>query len=241
MIKFRCIQILIILLISNVLGANDYEKLNLAANMFTQDELVGKIRPSKDSTFINIPSNYATHAYMYMRKEAFDSYERMYEAALKDGIELRIISATRTYYQQKRIWENKWDNLSHLSPESRADKILQYSSIPGISRHHWGTDIDFISVSNSYWMNAGVRVYEWLSENAHKYGYCQPYTDDENREGFNSEPWHWSYKPIAKFFHKQYMLASPLKLISDFKGSDVVVKEALIEEYVDGISDELKM
>ncbi|NJK84501.1 MAG: M15 family metallopeptidase [Saprospiraceae bacterium] len=45
------------------------------------------------------------------------------------------------------------------NPQERALKILKYSSMPGTSRHHWGTDIDLNSFSNSYFEQGEGKKY----------------------------------------------------------------------------------
>ena len=77
----------------------------------------------------------------------------MVEAAEKEGISFKIISGTRNYFEQKAIWERKWQKYTALEPIERAKKILEYSSMPSSSRHHWGTDIDLNSLNNSYFNN----------------------------------------------------------------------------------------
>ena len=109
-----------------------------------------------------IPSKYAIPANrkMYMRKLAYDAFEKMATAAKSDGITLKIISAFRSYYHQASIWNRKWNGNTKVdgndlsktesNPIARAMVILKYSSMPGTSRHHWGTDIDMNSLENSY-------------------------------------------------------------------------------------------
>ena len=36
-----------------------------------------------------------------------------------------------------------------MEPLQAIDKIIEYSTIPGTSRHHWGTDIDIIDASKT--------------------------------------------------------------------------------------------
>ncbi|MFM9004881.1 MAG: D-alanyl-D-alanine carboxypeptidase family protein [Flavobacteriales bacterium] len=41
---------------------------------------------------------------------------------------------------------------------------MKFSSMPGTSRHHWGTDIDLNSVEPSYFLSGkGLLIYQWLS------------------------------------------------------------------------------
>lgn len=111
----------------------------------------------------------------------------MHAAALKDSVQLVIISATRNFEAQKGIWEAKWTgerlvNDADISktipdPRQRALKILEYSSMPGSSRHHWGTDIDLNDLSDAHFQTGkGKKVYDWLRTHAQKFGFCQPYS-----------------------------------------------------------------
>ena len=75
----------------------------------------------------------------------------MYNAALLEGVELKIVSGTRNFHQQKSIWERKWNaNIKSMDSLSSVKEILKYSSMPCTSRHHWGTDIDLNDLNNSY-------------------------------------------------------------------------------------------
>ena len=59
----------------------------------------------------------------------------------------------------------------------KAIDILTYSSMPGTSRHHWGTDIDFNSLENSYFdAGDGLKVYEFLKRCGEELGFMQVYT-----------------------------------------------------------------
>ena len=113
----------------------------------------------------------------------------MAQAARQEGIALRIISATRNFAAQQRIWEAKWRgrrkvngqvlNIMVPNPTQRALKILEYSSMPGTSRHHWGTDIDLNALTNAYFTSGErvKKVYDWLQAHAAEYGFCQVYTE----------------------------------------------------------------
>ncbi|TNF32428.1 MAG: hypothetical protein EP314_00040, partial [Bacteroidetes bacterium] len=131
-----------------------------AQSIDSLDYVLGRFEPSKHPDFVVIPSAMANKEGMYLRKEALEAFIQMRDAARKEGVELVIVSATRNFNQQKRIWEAKWNgqrlvngqNLANTITDqaARAKEILKYSSMPGTSRHHWGTDIDINSVSPSY-------------------------------------------------------------------------------------------
>jgi len=82
-----------------------------------------------------------------LRKEAHDAFLAMKKAAYSDGLDIKIVSSYRNYYRQEAIWERKYMRFTEddgMDPFKAIDKIIEYSTIPGTSRHHWGTDIDII-------------------------------------------------------------------------------------------------
>ncbi len=211
--------------------------------------LLGKIVPSKDTAFVPIAQKYTTKSGIYLRRETYAAFEKMHAAAAAAGVKLTIISATRTFADQKGIWENKWDGHTLVGgkslaatvadPVERAKAILRYSSMPGSSRHHWGTDMDINSLENSYFDTGnGKKEYEWLHAHAAEFGFCQPYTliGAERPHGYQEERWHWSYMPIASRFLNAYRAAVHLSDIAGFKGSETATALNIIEHYVSGIA-----
>ena len=79
-----------------------------------------------------------------LRAEAHTAFINMQTAALKDGISIGAVSSYRSFAHQQRIWERKFksNKAKGLSDLANIKKIIEYSTIPGTSRHHWGTDID---------------------------------------------------------------------------------------------------
>ncbi len=91
-----------------------------------------------------------------------------------------------------------------LNNNERQVEILQASSAPGISRHHFGTDFDLFDpdMNPAEW-EAGrtfADEYSWLRRNASTYGFIQTFTATSTfmRMGYIEERWHWSYFPIAQ-------------------------------------------
>jgi zinc D-Ala-D-Ala carboxypeptidase len=206
--------------------------------------LLGKITPSKDTNFILVDSKYSWKK-NYMRKEAYKAFIKMYDVAKKEGISLSILSATRTFNEQKNIWEGKWTgkvmyygkNIATSYPDSveRSTYVLKYSSMPGTSRHHWGTDIDLNSMELAYYKSeTGKKLYSWLSNNASKFGFCQPYTekDSSRMSGYEEEKWHWSYFPLSSKFLKQYKERITYDDLKGFAGWQTARKISIIKNYV---------
>jgi zinc D-Ala-D-Ala carboxypeptidase len=219
-------------------------------NQFDSNYLTGKFDPAKHPDFTTIAPKHTTLTKAYLRKDAYDAFKSMYAAAEKEGIQLTIISATRNFAAQKKIWEDKWtgkrkmsdgSNLAKMTsdPNQRALQILAYSSMPSTSRHHWGTDMDFINLNNEYFEKGkGATAYQWLLKNAANYGFCQPYTpkDAARPNGYHEEKWHWSYLPIAQKLTEMYPKKVPYHQINGFIGHETAVSIDVIKNYVQGIN-----
>ena len=210
--------------------------------------IMGQFDPSTHPDFVLVDLQYADKEGMYLRKDAYNAFLQMYEHALRDSIQLQIRSATRNFYAQKRIWEGKWtgerliesgENLALTTPDSveRAKKILRYSSMPGSSRHHWGTDIDLNNFENDWFASGeGLKMYNWLVEHAHEYGYCQPYTAGRPH-GYFEERWHWSYTPVSARLTAYAKENLKNELITGFLGSETAKDIDIVKHYVLGINE----
>lgn len=204
-------KISFILFFAFTLSASAQEDLFLGASAY--DYLTGR----SANKMISFQANGRTHLFRADAKQAFDKMVAEYEKFRKEE-ELKTnkklppikpISAFRSYSDQKGIWDNKFTrkrkmkkSIEGKTPEEKVKLILEYSSAPGTSRHHWGTDIDINALDNAYFeeKGEGEALYKWLQANAEKYGFCQPYTPypERNNQGYFQENWHWSYAPISQ-------------------------------------------
>ena len=188
---------------------------------YTRDQLIGKGNPDLSGTRFK------------MQKDAYSSFLKMKSDAEKENISIEMVSAYRSFERQKQIFEKKYQDFTNqgLSPIDAIKKIIEYSTIPGTSRHHWGTDIDIIDANaprpnsvleSKHFHGNGpyCKLKDWLNVNANQYGFYEVYTDDPNRKGFKYEPWHFSYAPISK------------KMLQSYK--ELNIKEILQEENILG-------
>lgn len=228
------------------------EPQEIAEPSFTVDELLGQFDPKQHVAFKEIPASYSSRQGMYLREEALNAFVKMADSAKSQGIILKIISATRNFNRQKTIWEGKWNGTRKQSgrnlkehfpdPTERALEILKYSSMPGTSRHHWGTDIDINNLNNSYFSSGrGKAEYEWLRDNGYEFGFCQVYSEkDEARpNGYEEEKWHWSYMPLGSIILQEYKDQIDSSTFGGFDGSDALPFEQVMQ-YVSGIAPECK-
>lgn len=217
---------------------NNFEKIE-------KNILQGKFDYKKDSNFSIANSKYSSKT-IYLRNEVLLKFDIMYNAALKDGIKLIIISGTRSFNHQKYIWDRKWaKNILKMDSISSVKEIMKYSSMPSTSRHHWGTDIDLNNLENSYFEKGeGKKIFDWLVENAFKYGFHMTYDNQEEtkRTGYKMEKWHWSYMPISEQFLIQFNEYIKCDNISSFKGSKFACHQEVdvIKNFVNGINSDFK-
>ena len=211
--------------------------------------LTGQFDPAKDPRFSLIPAAQTPKPNIYLRTEALLAFQAMQAQAKKDGLKLMIISATRPFAMQKALWEpkirgQKTVNKQFVNPQKplqeRAQQVLEYVAMPGTSRHHWGTDIDINSIDPAYFQTPkGQAEYAWLAENAPKFGFCQVYSvkGSQRPYGYEEEPWHWSYLPLAADFTRLYA-----ELVNDqaiaqlpFEGASAAPELQILQRYVLGI------
>ena len=150
--------------------------------------------------------------------EAYLKFKQMQNDAKKESIEIEIVSGYRSYEKQKDIWNNKYNkNFENgILGIKNINRIIQYSTLPGTSRHHWGTDIDIIDkrfvpkgdllIEKNYAEN-GIysQLFYWMKKNSKKYGFYLVYDDSPKRKGFKFEPWHYSYKPLSVIFLRRFI------------------------------------
>jgi predicted deacylase len=144
---------------------------------------------------------------------------------------------------------------------SRLAIILRFSALPGASRHHWDTEVDFNSTTTAEWEPAATasaapgkffKLGTWLQANAARVGFLQPYTSGRT-VGYNEEQWHYSYAPLAIGLRKRYDAQVNLStdvadaFLTDLKARaakggetvpldlDAAVKALKISDFVDGI------
>ena len=217
---------------------------------FDSNYLMGKFNPADHPDFVVIDNKYADRSGLRLRREAYEAFKAMEAAAKAAGLELVIRSATRNFNYQKGIWERKWTGQRRLSSgknaaeaypgaEERALAILKYSAMPGTSRHHWGTDIDLNAFNNAYFESGkGLAIYQWLSEHAIEYGFCQPYTakGEARPNGYNEEKWHWSYLPIAQPLTTLAEAELTNEMISGFQGAEAASSIDVLNNYILGIN-----
>ena len=117
----------------------------------------------------------------------------MYNHALNDNITLKINNAYRSKANQTKIFNNKvqaYENEGYTK-EQAIKKTELTVQLPGYSEHETGLAIDF---SHEGYYDENNQMWNWLKNNAYKYGFIQRYPQNkENITGISYEPWHYRY------------------------------------------------
>jgi LAS superfamily LD-carboxypeptidase LdcB len=141
---------------------------------------------STRASYLNTAQSLAAIAALHLEQMIID--------AEKDGMCLIVVSGYRSKERQQKIWD-----------EAEDKSIV---AIPGKSEHERGLAVDLggCPMIDGVRNDAGERLelrndfetlpeYQWLLENASKYGFKQSYTEgNSKRSGFPAEPWHWKFK-----------------------------------------------
>lgn len=132
----------------------------------------------------------------YLGRDAFltpgaaMAWSMLQQAALRDNVELLLISAFRSVQRQAELLKAKLDKGMTL------DQALEYSAYPEFSEHHSGNAID-IGTPDSPPLEEefeSTDAFAWLCANAVNFGFTLSYPRD-NACGIAYEPWHWCHHP----------------------------------------------
>ena len=126
---------------------------------------------------------------MYLNKECMEAFVKMAKDAEALGYHIRAISTYRTYDYQKKLYEN-------YAKKDGIEKADTYSARPGFSEHHTGLAIDIDNIKLSYDNFENTNEFNWIKDNAYKYGFILRYPKDNTITGYIYEPWHYRYVGI---------------------------------------------
>ena len=134
-----------------------------------------------------------TKGVFLLRRSAATALRSMFLAAREADVQLRIISAYRSYQTQKTTF-------AYWVEQSGLQLARKYSAIPGHSEHQLGTAVDLGTLgAGAPWGSASFATSPtaiWLTENAYKFGFVRSYPAGAKRVAlscYGSEPWHWRY------------------------------------------------
>jgi len=121
----------------------------------------------------------------YFDSRAVDFLEDMLRDAKRDGVDLKVISAYRSFDEQSTL---KGQFTQQFGSGANA-----FSADQGYSEHQLGTTVDLTvdSIGGTFVSFAKTEAYEWLLDNAYKHGFILSYP--EGNDFYQYEPWHWRF------------------------------------------------
>ena len=124
---------------------------------------------------------------IYLVKEAKDNIERLISDAKNDGMNIRVISAYRSYSYQENLYNNYVKN-------DGVENADTYSARPGYSEHQTGLVVDITRAFDDFNNFENTNEYNWMLENASNYGFILRYPKDkEDITTYSFEAWHYRY------------------------------------------------
>jgi LAS superfamily LD-carboxypeptidase LdcB len=137
---------------------------------------------------VTIPSEYTflkTKTYK-LQEQVWSNLKDLMDDAKDDGMSLQIISAFRSFGEQAQLKGAYTVNYG-------AGTANTFSADQGYSEHQLGTTIDFTNptVADTFSGFSKSKEYQWLKDNAYKYGFVISYP--ESNTYYQFEPWHWRF------------------------------------------------
>lgn len=121
---------------------------------------------------------------LLLRKNAAVALSHMAEEARKEGIELIVSSAYRSFQYQGTVYRRVVQELGQEAADRESAK-------PGFSQHQLGTAVDFGSISDSF---TGTSMERWLRRRAWEFGFSLSYPEGKEAEtGYRYESWHYRF------------------------------------------------
>ncbi|MDD4080005.1 MAG: M15 family metallopeptidase [Eubacteriales bacterium] len=122
-----------------------------------------------------------------LRREAAKALEELFAAAKEAGHSLVAVSGYRSYASQNAIYRRK------VSNTGSAEKAGLLVALPGSSEHQLGLAVDLGRASSTQlnYSFGRSREGQWVSENAHCFGFIVRYRAEWTEvTGIAEEPWH---------------------------------------------------
>ena len=124
------------------------------------------------------------------------------------GLSPLICSSYRSQERQQELYDNKVQRVmaEGASLEAAQAEAARWVARPGTSEHQTGLAVDIVSLSNQMLdeTQESTPEFQWLAENAWKYGFILRYPSDKSEKtGIAYEPWHFRFvgKEAAEEMH----------------------------------------
>jgi len=133
----------------------------------------------------------------YFHGDALPFLEKMLDRAARADIDLGIVSAYRSFDTQTELKSGYTQTYGSGANTFSADQ--------GYSEHQLGTTLDLADATTNgpYLSFQDTEAYQWLVNNAYRYGFVLSYPKDNTFYVF--EPWHWRFvgEDLADHMHDE--------------------------------------
>ena len=135
----------------------------------------------------------------------YPDLQKMFDDMREQGIYPVVGEGYRTRQAQQKMMNDKIQAYIDSGFNKKSAKVLAEAEVaaPGTSEHELGIAVDINADKEK---SSNDEVYEWLAENAYKYGFIQRYPFGKySKTGIDYEPWHYRYVGIshAEGIHSQ--------------------------------------
>ncbi len=159
---------------------------------FLSENYIPSQLSSVDQTYLyeqSRPQLVHSGAIPYLRK--------ILDSASQDGINLRVISAYRSFYDQETV------KAGHSVVYGSGAN--QFSADQGYSEHQLGTAVDFTTTEteDNFLAFEKSPAFQWLNDSAYRFGFILSYP--KNNTYYQFESWHWRFVGVAlaTYLHDQ--------------------------------------
>ena len=160
--------------------------------------VVNKRRPLRPPTWtpeLDVVEGYLVHP------RVVRPLTRLLAAGRRHGLDLRLMSAYRSYGRQAHL---------HANAVAAQGPRQQTTAPAGASEHQTGLAVDLgqatTGACNITACFAGTREGRWLRRNAHRFGFVLRYPAGSGRiTGYGHESWHFRYvgRALARHLHRE--------------------------------------
>ncbi|MBE2897130.1 M15 family metallopeptidase [Pasteurellaceae bacterium HPA106] len=217
---------------------------------FTSEMLTGQTQ----AHLVPLPSPYASHHKLH--RETLSAFQGLQQSAVKAGFDLQPASSFRDFERQRLIWNGKMSGERKVHDDNgcaldfrgcdewqKIQAILRWSAMPGASRHHWGSEIDFYDPTRlpagqalqlePWEYQAGgyfADLSAWLMDALPHFDFYLPFMQNSSK-AIGCEPWHISHRAVAECAARQF---TPDVLIKSWQHAQVLGK-AILCQHLDDI------
>jgi D-alanyl-D-alanine carboxypeptidase len=156
-----------------------------------------------------------------LQQDVKQAWQELLTKANQSGISFTIVSGYRSVEDQRYLFLSRFraasvqaigreytkTEITSGKADATIQEVLQYSSIPGFSKHHSGyaLDINDASSATSFTQFSQTKAYDWLvADNyyhARQFGFVPSYPEEATHMGPEAEAWEfvWVGKDIALY------------------------------------------